>query len=110
MNFISNAFSLNMIESPKLGRRFTIEVTKMAKALIVEEVRNGEYKSVIGHRDVAEIVSEDLVAEVPFNRESVKLRAGDSMIVAQYVGPRLKEGCTELPVGAQIDYYFVSLN
>lgn len=110
MNFISNAFSLNMIESPKLGRRFTIEVTKMEKALVLEEVQAGHYKSVIGHKDMAEIVSLELAAEVVFNRESIKLRAGDTMLVCQYAGPRLREGCTELPPGAQIDYYFVSIN
>lgn len=43
------------------------------------------------------------------NRETMKLDAGDVLVVAQYVGPRLPEGATELPPNARIEYFTVQI-
>jgi len=47
--------------------------------------------------------------DIQFNRETIKLRDGDNMIVCQYSGPRLREGATQLPPEAQIDYFLVEM-
>ena len=109
MNFIGNAFSLNMIESAKLGITTDFRISKLDPNVAASLLDTNEYKSVLGHRDISKVVSEDLDYEVRFNRETIKLRDGDSMIVCQYVGPRLPEGTTKLPSGAQIDYYLVEM-
>jgi hypothetical protein len=64
---------------------------------------------VIGHAGTARIVGGQLGMELPMNRQSVKLELGEHLVVAQYVGPRLPEGTTELPDGARIDYFVVSV-
>lgn len=63
----------------------------------------------IGHKDIANIVSNLLGVELPMNREAVKLSNDDVLIVAQYVGSRLPEGATTLPDMAKIDFYMVSI-
>ena len=109
MNFIGNAFSLNMIESAKRGIVTDFRVTKMDRSKAIERLQETEHKSVLGHRDIANVVSEDLYMDIQFNRETIKLREGDSMIVCQYSGPRLREGSVQLPPEAQIDYFLVEM-
>jgi len=58
-------------------------------------------KSIIGHPDLAKVIG------VKYNRESIKLNFGDEALVAQYNGPRLKEGCQVLPKDAKIVYFKV---
>jgi hypothetical protein len=55
-------------------------------------------ESHIGHPDLAHIL------KVPVCRDTVVLTPGEKFIIAQYVGPRLAEGTTVLPVNAQIKY------
>jgi hypothetical protein len=43
-------------------------------------------------------------------RRTVQLDYGDCALVAQYRGERLPEGCTELPEGSSIEYYWVKIN
>jgi hypothetical protein len=109
MNFISNAFSLNMIESPAIGDGYAVTVTRLSMMDAREMLEEVHHKSVVGHADIANLVTEILNYNVQFNRESVKLRPGDSMVVAQYSGPRLPEGCSTLPQGAQIDFYLTEI-
>jgi len=42
-------------------------------------------------------------------RKDFKLDADTCLLVAQYVGPRLPEGATALPPGANIEYYVVRM-
>ena len=110
MKFISNAFSINMVESPAVGGSFEAVFHRVSSYEASQLVAEDHYKSVIGHQDMAEVLGIQLNANIPFNRESVKLRAGDEMLVGQYSGPRLPQGCTELPAGAQIDFFLVEIH
>ena len=65
-----------------------------------------EIISGIGHRDMAEIVSKDIGMGIPMSRDTIKLDIrDDALVVAQYTGPRLPEGATTLPEGAEIRYW-----
>jgi hypothetical protein len=66
-------------------------------------------KSCIGHADVAAVLSSLLGETIPANRITVSLNPGDTVIVGQYVGPRLPEGATALPEGARIEWYRVDV-
>ena len=110
MKFISNAFSINMVESPKVGGYFSVNFHRISTAEVDALLREDYFKSVIGHADMAEIVGKMVNHVIPFNRESVKLRSGDELIVCQYSGPRLPNGCVELPAGAQIDFFWLEIN
>ncbi len=102
MKILGNAFSLNMVS---LEGMMLIKATKIqAKDIPTDCV------SVIGHEDTARVVSGILGFEVPANRTTVTLTEKDTLYVAQYKGPRLPEGATELPEGATIEFIKIELN
>lgn len=94
MNYLGNAFSLQMLESLPS----TILVEEVSKSDIPEDV-----VSVIGHEDIARLVG------YPVNRVSNKFTSEDTLYVAQYVGGRLPEGVTKLPDNAEIKFIKVNI-
>lgn len=101
MNYLTNAMSLNM---------FTIDQLVLIRAKKVEakDVPT-DVISAIGHADTAKVVSNILGFEVPCNRMNVSLNEDDILYVAQYRGPRLEEGATQLPEGATIEFIEVTV-
>jgi len=121
--YLSNAFSLQMQgENECSTRRVTLDEAKQAILSLVpgpyidrESEKDGSdavvtlaARSCVGHADVATVLSGLIGFDVPVNRVSVSLQPGDTLVVGQYVGPRLPEGCKELPTGAHIEWYIVS--
>lgn len=102
--FVTNAFSVNML-SESVAVSFCKLDTEQAKRM----VRTYGAVSAIGHPDTAKVVSGLLGIELAASRINVSLKSGDMMLVAQYTGPRLPEGATELPEGAQIVFWSVVL-
>lgn len=98
MKYISNAFSLQMLDTSK---ELNVKVTPISG----EEFDGVKTlaMSAVGHPDTAAVLG------VPFNRMSLKLEQGDELFVAQLVGGRLPEGCTELPQGFKFTYLKVTL-
>lgn len=103
--YIGNAFSLNMIDAGH---------SVFTRPIGVDTVRNilnrTTTESIVGHQDMANIVSNMLGIYVAYNRASVKLNPGDQLIVAQYTGPRLPEGTTELPKDSSINFMMVTVD
>ncbi len=108
MVYLGNAFSINMLDIPDQGK-VTVEIkdlsTDEARAALVEH----GFKSVVGHPSLAPVLKNLLGLDVEFNRESITLTPKDILIVAQYRGPRLEEGATDLPEGAVIRFYKVTI-
>ena len=102
--FIGNAFSLNMVAATDLTK---VEF----KPLTIDEAKSYVPKavSVVGHADTAAVFSDVLGQKVDFNRTSLTLKDGDVLVVGQYKGPRLEEGCKTLPEGATIEWVKVEL-
>lgn len=96
--YISNAFSLSMV-----APNSTIKVSP----LTAEEVAMLPLESAIGHADTAKVVGSLLGVDLPANRANISLKPGEKMVVAQYIGPRLPEGATQLPEGAKIEFRLV---
>lgn len=99
MKYISNAFSLQMLDTSKAVR------------VCIAPVSEGEFNkakvdatSAVGHPDTAAVLG------VPFNRMSLKLAKGDELFVAQLTGGRLPEGCTTLPEGFSFTFLKVTLD
>lgn len=109
MIYVGNAFSLQMIENidnMPLTEAVNVQVKNVGAhygEILRSEVGMGKVKSVIGHQDLAGIL------HLPFNRESITLRKGDILYVAQVVGGRLPLGCTELPIGTKIVFLKVTI-
>ena len=100
-SFITNAFSINMISD--LGK-VRVEFVPTDVCNIPKDVQ-----SAIGHADIAAVISNDLGVELAPNRINNQLKKGETIYVAQYVGPRLPEGAVSLPEGATIKYYKVDV-
>jgi hypothetical protein len=104
---IVNAISLNMIPpSVQDGGIIFRRISLDEASRLVREAQ--QVVSAIGHADTARIVGQQLGVELLPDRQNVQL--GDElMLVAQYIGPRLPEGATELPSGARVEYFVVRL-
>jgi hypothetical protein len=104
---VANAISLNMLplEVQSGGIIFRRIGLSEAQRLVREA---GEIVSAIGHADTARIVGGLLGVELPADRRSIVL-GDEHVLVAQYTGPRLPEGATELPEGARIEFFLVRL-
>lgn len=102
MTYLSNAFSLNMLSS---SEDFTLVRARKVEPSEVPETA----MSVIGHTDTARVVSGILGREVPASRKNVVLNSGDILYVAQYKGPRLPEGATQLPEGSTLEFLEITL-
>lgn len=102
MTKLANAFSLQMVDISKVG---SMRWTPMT----VEEVAATDFVSVVGHPDTASLLTSMLGKEVAFNRTSISLQEGESLIVAQVTGGRLPEGCTTLPEGVTLAFVKVEL-
>lgn len=101
--YLGNAFSLQMVNSPA-----TLSVRDLTQAEFA--IALPQCESVVGHPTTAALLSTLFGEEVKTNRVSVKLDPGDVLYVAQYNGPRLEEGTTELPEGASFRWMIVTVN
>jgi hypothetical protein len=104
---IANAVSLNMLPPDCTSGGIIFRRISLTEARrLVREAQ--QVVSAIGHADTARIVGQQLGVELLPDRRNVQL--GDElMLVAQYIGPRLPEGATELPSGARLDFFVVRI-
>ena len=102
MTYLSNAFSLQMVDigSPILTKELhSYEVRKI--------LSSDNFISCVGHESTANVLSNILELTVPYCRQSIKLGYNDTLIVAQVIGGRLPEGATSLPDGVNIKFILV---
>ena len=103
MIYLVNAFSINMLGKLNFG---TVEFQKISREKAKSHLEGYGFVPAIGHPDLAAVVKSDLDIDGNcFNRTTVNLQPGDQLVVAQYRGPRLPEGTTELPKDATIEYW-----
>jgi len=103
-NFFTNAFSLNMLADPSA----TLHVHPLTAAEAAHAL-SGQFTHAVGHADTAAVIADLLGVPVPVSRITVQMHPGDCAIVAQYRGPRLPEGATTLPEGANITFALVEV-
>jgi len=103
VSYLGNAFSLQMVTH--LSGDVIITRSEISPEQVAEDAT-----SCIGHPDTANVVSSILGRKVETARISVSLNPGDILYVAQYIGPRLPEGCTELPEGAEMKFYKITVS
>lgn len=101
---LSNAFSLNMLKES--GAYISVRQIPPEEA---KRLLEGGFVSFIGHDDTARLLSALLGLPISTNRQSLVLEDGETLLVAQYRGPRLPEGATTLPPGARVDWFLVSV-
>lgn len=111
MLYLSNAFSLNMIpclQTGHIGLPARITIVPELIADLRECLATTPWTSAIGHESTSTILSHILQLPVPTNRITLLLEPADTLIIAQYFGPRLPEGATELPPNCFFRFYKVT--
>ena len=108
MTKLANAFSLNMLNTEVETH---VLVTKRISKEEAKELLKEGFENYIGHKDIANVVSNELGLPVEMNekRPNLLLNPEDVVVIAQYIGPRLPEGATQLPENAKIDYFTVQI-
>jgi hypothetical protein len=113
MQYVMSAFSANMLPPTVEG---DLEPSPRAALVAVEFQRLSleaartfapGCRSVVGHEGTAALFSQLLRTPVPCDRATVRLNRGTQHLLGQYVGPRLPEGATALPEGAEVQWYLV---
>lgn len=102
---VLNAFSLNMLATLPAD----ITVVEVSAGYVATVLAEDGLESAVGHDTTAAVFSAVLGLEVPYNRATVTLSAGSTVVVGQYSGPRLVEGATALPEGATIKWLHVTV-
>lgn len=110
--FITNAFSLGMLDGNSLWMDSRLAVRRLADdeaRQLMAVCADAGYRLVsgVGHADTASVFSSILGIPVPMNRISLDLSGLDLILVGQYSGPRLPEGTTSLPEGATIKWFTI---
>jgi len=107
--YIANAFSLKMLPEWVAAGNITF------KRLTLEQARQlfaqgAKFTSAVGHADTAAVYSQQLGVEIPVNRIDARFLPGiaEMMLIGQFFGPRLPEGATTLPEGAEIQWILVT--
>jgi len=97
--FLTNAFSIQMLQKGGLVRFEEIDATEVPADVV----------SAVGHADTANVLSDLLGFPVSMNRINVVLDENAVLYVAQLVGGRLPEGATTLPEGFSFKFYRVTI-
>ena len=101
---VCNAFSINMLVREGQDLAFV----PVNVAAVRNLLRHEAWESAVGHADTAAVFSDVIGVQIHVARVSVALRRHEtSLIVGQYRGPRLPEGATTLPEGAEIEWWQV---
>jgi PIN domain nuclease of toxin-antitoxin system len=91
MLYISNSFSLSMLNSNK-SESLTLNLkVKEIDISEVKEMLNNQWVSAVGHESTAKVMSQIVGIDIPYNRIQVKLEKNDKIIVFQLL-TRLEEG------------------
>lgn len=102
---VTNAFSINMLDA-----NASINFSQITVKEVQDLLSTHQWESAVGHADTANVMCATVGVEIPMNRATVTLsdEGTDTLIVAQYKGPRLEEGAIALPVGATIEWWLVT--
>jgi hypothetical protein len=106
MLYVTDKFSINMLPQTPFC---VIDFHKLTIQRAREFLSSRPFRSYIEHSEIANIASQILGVQLEVNREPLTLQEDDFVIVVQYHGPRLPEGSTQLPEGAQIELWLLDV-
>ena len=108
-NYISNAFSMNMIATEE--SEFDLLVETIDKhdmtSFLTDFLETASF--CIGNQATCDLFQVVTGFECVANRSDIQLNIGDSILVFQYNGPRLEQGLTKIPEGGKIRMYLVTM-
>ena len=106
--YIANAFSINMLPLGE-GEKATVTITRISPEFARQVAATTAFESAVGHEATAQLLTAVLGVTVPYNRVSITLSAGDTLIVAM-PAVRLPEGkVLSIEELQQINFYLVTV-
>jgi hypothetical protein len=113
---IVSAFSAKMLPRVTLNMTWRAISLDEARCLcspeqksLFDNIEPDTITSAIGHADTAAVFSDMLGIQVLCNRIFVKLQQGTRLLLGQYFGPMIPDGARELPNGAKIEWWLVTI-
>jgi len=102
---LANAFSVNMLERGGSYNFIRVDPVKLTDHF-------GDIsRNTIGHADIENLAGLELlkmgIIAPPAHRSTFRFTEGVILLIAQYRGPRLEAGATELPAGAVLEWWAV---
>lgn len=94
---VTNSFSIQMLD----GFEHEVHIHAIPEDILPDRA---VMHSFVGNPDIAAVLG------VACHRGNLQLRKGDILFVAQLIGGRLPQGCTKLPEGLQIRWYYVTID
>ena len=102
MRYLCNGFSLAMPRDPN-----TIPVPRqLTEEEFVNLVQHGNFKSIIGHHQLANCLTKLTGKHIPFNRKGLTLNYDDEILVVYLTG-RLPERPSFVEYKGRLNYAFV---
>ena len=102
--FIGSVFTFGFLSNPEKGGCITYkqisceEFDSYIEKMNYHDLwrpRDEKYFNFTGHEQTAQLLG------IPMNRITIRAKPGDKIVWAQYKGPRLEEGSTTVPEGAE---------
>jgi len=87
MLYVSNAFSLSMLENAES----ILHVETISHQEAVRRLKSSDFQSAVGHESTAKVISQLTGVQVPTNRIKISLKPNDLLLVFQ-LKTRLPEG------------------
>ena len=82
MLYLTNGLSVHMLEDMCEGDFRDLRISRISHVEAQGILRSNAFKSYFGHKDSAEILEKVLRVDIPYNRNLLRLRKGDIMIIA----------------------------
>jgi hypothetical protein len=108
--FVSNAFSMNMVEAKFAEAAFDIMVDPLTPEQAGQYIRENAESMVysMGNPVTVELANRMCNTEIPVDHAQIDMKNGDNMIVFQYNGPKLIPG-RPAPAGGSFRIFMLEL-
>lgn len=105
---IVNAFSINLF--PAGVSQAVVRYYRISGLVARDLVANSDIEPGIDHPDLWEVVRRDLGLAGEITHKTAALEVGEWALIAQYRGPRLGPGATELPADVRVEYWLAMID
>lgn len=102
MIYLCNGISSSMLHDPNMKE---IRMS-LSESEFIELVQNVPFRSIIGHRDLADVLSMITKTEILFNRQAIRVGYDDCILLVSLDG-RLPEHPTYVEYKGKLKYSFV---
>lgn len=102
MKFLTNGLSQSMLRDPTMK----IVPYPLTEEEFIKLIKQGEFKSVIGHEDLSRCLTKLTGVSIPYNRKGILLNYEDEVIVV-YLRGRLPENPTFVQYKGRLNFSYI---